>query len=450
MSEQTNIRNNFYESDVYLILIGITALLAWFFKVPSIAMVLFAVVVLIISFTQDSLIGFLPILGVLNFIFPETSNIVNIYNAIAMVLLLGSVIFGSILLMRKRKLSVKFSPAIIGLVGLFIATFIGGITTTGHIGSTVWFMGIGTTGSMVILFFIASQTVRKYNPLYTAKICVIIALLMLAQVWISYLKTDNLVEVIMSKTLKLGWGENNHAAFLLLFTIPFVLYAMVKSDHFSFLYCGLFFLCALTMVSLLARASLLALAVCILPMTVYALRSSRHPILNLIFTLVFAVGIITIVFTLLGDYITTITNGFSALGVSDSGRYALWRSGWTIFSSSNPIWGSGYGYGSTLNLAVRYYFLWYHNDYLQVLSNMGILGLVMFLIHMVQRFYYATLKMTKFTVAVVWNLVLTSIYGFLDITYFGPYFLAPMLVIFLTSVLSTSTEVVTPEHELVN
>lgn len=407
----------------------------WAFNQPLIALGIFAVIILIMGVTQKSLSGILPILGTTTFIFSDLSTIESTANIIAIIGILLVIIVSGIIFTKKNQLKLKFSPLLVGFVLLFIASFLGGITTGTHFGSASWLIGTGITLGILLIYFVLSNVVKTYTPVTFAKVFVIIAIVMVSETWIFYFRQELMIDSMIWKTIHLGWGIGNNVGLVLIFSIPFVLYVAMKSKYASVVYILLYFLTVATVFAVMSRGSIIILAVCIVPMTLYAIRCARRPMLMSIYFAVFLTISIILAYSFLRDDLETVINSLQNLGLSDRGRIALWKQALVDFNNSNIIFGAGFGFNSKLD-ASGTYINWYHNPYIQMLSNLGALGLIAFLVHIGQRYYYMVKKRTKFSLAAFYGSIMSGLYGLIDVTYFIPCFLAPMLLVTLMMELS--------------
>ncbi|MDR0696242.1 MAG: O-antigen ligase family protein [Christensenellaceae bacterium] len=421
---------SFFKSDLYLLLIGVIVSLSWIFNIPLFAYISFGVIIIIIAITQKSLIGVIPILLLATFVFPDENSLISAtaIGSITSVFLIF--VISCVIHFIKNKNKFKFPASTIGFIALFCAAFLGGITTQGHFGSPQWVLGISTTGGMFLAMLILSITITEYNPLFIAKSFVVLTLVIITQLFVYSLRQEDLLYSIVYKTTMLGWGIGNSAAEVLALAIPFVLYAMCKSRKFSILYVSVFILSMFSILTTLSRAALIAVGFLALPMVVYSLRLSVKPLLTTIFLLSLFTLAVFLIFTFFNEEFKYIINKLMTTGISDHGRIKLWKLALDVFKTHNKFFGAGYAYGSALSLDARYFVLWYHNHYLQVLANMGIFGIIAFLIHIAQRFYYTIKRHTKFTVAALWSMFIMALFGMLDITYFQPCFLIPMIITF--------------------
>ncbi|MDR0752144.1 MAG: O-antigen ligase family protein [Christensenellaceae bacterium] len=453
---QLNIKNyakkgeasSFFTSDLYLLILGLAAALAWSYNKPLYTYIFFALIIILITFTQKTLTGTIPIILLSTFVFPDQQALLSqqtIFSIVGLFLVFGLCAIFHII---KYKRKFKYPMSTIGFIALFISAFFAGITTPNHFGSAQWLLGVGTMGGLLISIFILSIAIGEYNPLFTAKCFVTLALLMIVQIFVYLLKQDNILSSISYKTMYLGWGIGNTAAQILAQSMPFVLYAMCKSKHFSMLFLLVFILSGVAIITTLSRAVMLSTALFAIPMIVYSLRLSVKPLLSTIYFIALSAGVFLLIFNLYNDEFKFVLNKLLSTGFSDHGRIRLWKLAIEVFKSHNKFFGAGYVYGSALTLEGDYFITWYHNLFLEILANMGLLGITAFLIHLIQKLYYTLKRHTKFALSAFWSLCIMALFGLLDITYFQPSFLIPMLIIYLVTQNGAKLKTPIPQDEL--
>ncbi|MCL2630154.1 MAG: O-antigen ligase family protein, partial [Firmicutes bacterium] len=135
------------------------------------------------------------------------------------------------------------------------------------------------------------------------------------------------------------------------------------------------------------------------------------------------------------DYFKPVIDWVTDPSTGDRGRWALWDSALAHFRGGNWFFGRGFFYGSALahDVPDKPFMLNYHNQFLQALSNLGVIGLIFFSVHFFQRYFYLIKKRTAFSASALFAILFMDGYGLVDVTYFALYYLAPMLIIFLMS-----------------
>lgn len=417
-------KKSFFKSDWYLALIVLLVLTLWYFELPLVGVGIFVILILIMLVTKSNLLGFFPLFATATFLFHDqhlpasTPYLVAIGAAIVL-----AIVMGTIYVVKNK--SLKITPPFIGALILFAAAVVAG-SLNGHFGSIPWLVGIGITGIIAVALLFLPSLFDEYDPRFFAKIFVAMQIIVTVQIFVYLFRQEDIIFSLFHKDMNLGWGVSNNGAMVLVMTMPFSLYLAAKSK-FPVLYIGLFFLSFAAVFATLSRGCILALAIFTVPLLATTVRLSKKRVLTALSILLFTAALI-VLFYYLKDELWTIIEKLKNKGLDENGRIGLWTKAYHYFMESDKLFGAGFGYGSALNVDSVYIFF-YHNTYIQSLVYFGIIGFVAFLFHIGQRFYYLLKKKSKFKLFAFWGCVLAGFYGLMDVTYFMPYFLMPMMLI---------------------
>ena len=180
---------------------------------------------------------------------------------------------------------------------------------------------------------------------------------------------------IVKDKVNLGWGIWNPVGFSLTVLLPMLLFGAMRMSCPA-LYLSAAFLtyggALLTMSRNALIFATLAFAVCLAIGSLFGKRKKLFRITTIV--CIFAVITLLIVF---GDKIAELFSRLFEQGISDNGRFDLWKIGIDNFLSS-PIFGTGFfGYGETdVFEAASFIPTMAHNTVVQLLSATGILGLL--------------------------------------------------------------------------
>lgn len=302
---------------------------------------------------------------------------------IAVVIILALFIFGLLIYrfarLARRKLTAS-SAMLIPVSILSVAFLLNGAFSAkwgaaglllGFIEAAVYFIGF-------YLFYLGLSeegTDRLLDYICHATLC--IALVLIAQMAFMYLTYDNLIVggTVVKEQVNLGWGIWNPVGFSLTVLIPVLVYGAMRMKHPA-IYIAvsiLTYLCALLTMSRNALIfATLALAVSFI---IGCFAGNRRKL----FRIITAIGLaaVAIVAILLREKVAELFSKVLEQGLSDNGRFSLWSVGIENFLSS-PIFGTGlFSFSGNGSSDVASFIpTMAHNTFVQLLSSMGIVGLI--------------------------------------------------------------------------
>lgn len=240
------------------------------------------------------------------------------------------------------------------------------------------FLGILVAIILIYLILIngTDESVKDYTA-YTFMCYGIVACLLIAHF---YATVDNVVQSFYNKALRVGFAVTNTIAPAIGVCIPATIYLATKKRPSIFLpfvflmYIGVWFT--------FSRAGILCSTI-ILPIAlIYGFIVSKNKAEYGITTGV-CVAIILSAVLLLKDDLAIWFQHTKELGLSNNGRFDVWKYGWEDFKR-NKIFGAGFYGEDGINLEGP--LKKFHNTILQILACSGVVGFVAFAFHYFQRY----------------------------------------------------------------
>ncbi len=211
---------------------------------------------------------------------------------------------------------------------------------------------------------------------YLAYIASIIALVIISEIAFVYLTNDAIIinGSIVKEEIRFGWGIWNNAGQQLAMTVPIIFLGVMK-NRYPWYYFTVATLATLAAVMTLSRN---ALIFSVLAYGVSALIACFFGKQKKAFRFIVPIGIFLLlaaafvmrerIFALLGDYFSR--------GLSDNGRFDLWREALDAFRSS-PVLGKGfYGVYDRMPWTDDIFPEMAHNTVVELLGAMGVVGLL--------------------------------------------------------------------------
>ena len=287
-----------------------------------------------------------------------------------------------------KEISFKKTPLLLPLLILSSAMLLNGAFSSGwQIG------GVGMAAAHVAVYLFVFVFI--YHGLegesagemarYFAYITMLIALVISGELIHLFITSDSIFAdgSIVKTSVALGWGIWNLVAVSLAVLIPVLFYG-VLNNRYPWLYFATATLAFLMSVLTMSRNALvfstLAYVACVL-ICCFVGKYKK------VFRIITVVGIILVaaLTVLLWDKLQGLLADYFERGFSDNGRYALWKQAFDNFLSA-PVFGRGF-YGFDVDTAVFGPLpKQAHNTVIQLLSAMGIVGLLSYGYYRVMSF----------------------------------------------------------------
>lgn len=418
----------FVESDLYLILISVAGFLIWYFQ-PELyisAIVVFVLASFLI-FTQKNSNGLLFLFFIMlvsnvagqDIRLGDFSTLLENTNYIITLFLIGILLLEMIIFLIARFKKQNKSTLWIGFVLITVSFAISGVKQDGSIYVNNHFTDVILMGIVIFLFLFFAFTFEKNSKRYICKCLLYLGVYVSCQFFATYImQSINSPETLYELRPNLIWGNGNAAALIILLCFPAGAYLYIEKPNFYY-----FFLTRLAFIGVListSRGGILCGIIAVVATDIYArLQMTNHRKYNLVYfgsaalflsALVMSFDMIKpfIEFTVNRFFIGDDLNGFS------SGRIELYKAAIEAFLSS-PITGIG-----TALTVVYDVTPWYHSTLFDTLASTGVVGLVMFIIHMFQK-YRLLFKNRKdpFVFIVFIGFICSGLYGMIDVAYYN-------------------------------
>ena len=214
-----------------------------------------------------------------------------------------------------------------------------------------------------------------------------IALVLIAESAFMYITYDNLISLndgsIIKDNINLGWGISNPIAASMAVLIPVLIYGAMRMKY-PIIYFAVAFLTYIGSVVTMSRNALIFATLVLLVSLVIGCFKGKRKIPFIITTIVCILCALCGI-TLLWSRISELFSSMIEQGFADNGRFNLWRMGYENFLAA-PIFGKGFfGFGDAgVFEAASFIPTTAHNTVIQLLSSMGIIGLIFYCYYRVE------------------------------------------------------------------
>lgn len=283
------------------------------------------------------------------------------------------------------------------------------------------------------LFFLVTTEKKKGEDMlhYIILIMLVAGIVITAQMIIYYIRLgdfDNILQSVRQKELQLGWGGSNNVAPMLSLTLPASFYYAIKKKGYGFLFVILAIFQYMLILSTSCRGTILFTTLALPFMICFTMAKTQNKFaVGLTFSISFCIIILLVV--LYGSSFVDIITRMISRGLDDSGRFSIYQSAIDTFKEF-PIFGAGWDYRLGEMAGDGYSPYWYHSTPLQIMANMGVVGLIFFSYFSYWRYRSAlftkNFKVAKLTIAA--GMLLFELYGLIDVNYFGPTFFITMVI----------------------
>ncbi len=430
--------NKFITGKYYVYILASISFLTWLFVylpfpnaniVKYSELVGFSILVFFFVFNAlftDKAISFLPILMFLSFVYARGLNIDEIPNYIYIDIIIAVV--SIIIFAFKNKVKLRFNKMFITLLILMLAVVLGGaLNEETKLIPQLILLGLCLALLMGYAFF--NSALKKNNFEYLAITIHALSLILMAQIFTFYFTQENIIQALSKKSLNVGWGMNNNVAAMLLLTLPFTAYLSTKRVKFkSFFYIFFTVLEAVAIILTYSRGSIIALVIIAIPLLIGIVKNNSDKNFALLYISI-SIMTISVMFLILfsknEELLTGFINSiFRRTTIHNDGRIPIYEKAWHDFKE-NPIFGVGLYYPLDENGIYH----WYHSTFVHTMACFGSFGVVALIIHLVEK-YYLILKKKNFAGFICLIAFLGSgFYGLIDVTYYSPYYMIPLLLI---------------------
>lgn len=438
--------NRFIQSELYVVLVALLVFIGWFYNIwPIMLCVLLVISVLPLFFSKETK-HLIPFLMYMTMIISNNRHNLHSYVYLLIpivVLLLVGCIFSVVRF--KRDWSVLGITKIKGfhfsVLLLAIPFAFGGLGSPyeNWVAVLVAFLLVVVVG-LGYSFFVVTNTGEERKKLveYMSFIFFVLGLLVSAQIVTFYGRNCSTWEecLAIKGNFNIGWAGKNNVAPVLALAIPVTFIRCVKKNKIVPLYIVLIVFYYALLIILSCRGALL-FAVVAFPFMAFYVASKTENKFQFGFTIsmLFVGAVVLIGFY--GNEIIKVITPLLDKGFDSSSRIeSLYPEAIEVFKRW-PACGAGWDY----KLGVRvegaenngYTPYWYHSTFFQVVADMGIIGIIFFLIYYYWRLRsFAPIVKTPTGLALLVSVLIWEGYGMIDTNYFGPTFFIMTILISFT------------------
>ena len=412
-----------YFLEVYVGIIASIVLLGWLFNSIVSMAILLLIFVFSIFYFKDLKYG-IPI--ILFFIFTISEGFSNEKIPIPYIIIISIVI--GILVIFNLRIKIKDLKSVIGFLGLAVCNFIPIFWAhlDNYIFYSFYFIGFG----YLFLYIMLTNGIKSNCIDILVVSMSYLGIILSFECIYKVITLKDTVNNVFNLWYYLGWGLCNEAGILMCMSIPFNFYLLGKTKKDWFFQVIKMLIVCIGFIMTMSRGTyifgileIMILAICLL---FYA---ENKKLYKKIFTGLVCVGtlILIMIIPLLDDIIANVFKH----GLGSNGRIEIWKNGLSVFSDSF-VFGPGIcSVIKRLNTAIGFQDvpLVFHSSIVEVLVVGGVVGLIFFIIHLVEK-YRALLKMDKlFFITSLVGYIIVDLYGLIDNTYYMYYYMIVLVVI---------------------
>lgn len=426
-------------SKYYLPTISLIVLIFWFIPyliqqryyitgtavnaVEGFGLILLAIIALIVLIFYKETYYAIPIITFVPFMFSHPFDVYTspacLYIAIAILA------FGLIIHFIRFRTKLKFGHFLGGIILLGIGIMLGGINIKTD---TRWFNFLIVSGCVVgfvILYVFLSSTIKiTYEDI--ARLMTYLGIILVIQSVAYYIVKPGGISNVLAKGMTVGWGISNNIALILLFTSPFTLYLAITNEKKKcIMYLLITLLQFMIVVMTYSRGAILSLAIGICFMLPISIKKANDR-KNFIKLILIFIGVIVVLLGLFLIFFKEYANKFFeeifTINLDNyNGRGPIYEQSIKIVKQF-PIFGRGilsnFDEGGT--------YIWGHSTYLQTAMTMGLVGVVLITIHLIQKYFYLARNIKLWQITTIFGLAMSDFYGLFDVSY---YFINYMLIL---------------------
>jgi hypothetical protein len=397
-----------------------TPLISWFYQLDHIFLPIFGGIIFVLLIFCKNTVYTIPFLLNAIFMISKTEWDVNSV-PIQLVLVPVGLIVGFLIYIIRYRVNFFKGRFLIGFSVYALAIIISSVINTEEFGLP--FLGIIIyLGFLLFIYGFYTNTITGDYLEYIIKIFSVLGVLIALQVFLYYVRVDDITYALEHKTIDLGWGISNFVATYLIMFICALTYYVTKFKLHIFLIVILLFEVAMLLFTL-SRAGIIAFMVTALFILLYMFITykKRWELLGHLIAGVIIVGAGAYFFR---DYFIHIFERLIDRGLDDTGRIVIWKEAIETFKN-NPIFGAGFFARSTNPDELRLF----HNTILHTLACFGIAGAIGLVIQFVQiiRIFFYQLNSRKSILLIM--ILGANIHGMVDNTYLMPHYMIIMMVI---------------------
>lgn len=294
-----------------------------------------------------------------------------------------------------------------------------------------WFMpflvGFLIIMAIILLNYFSASTKSNLEDLayYFSNVVILI----FYEILVSMITFDQgISQFYIGKNLHLGIGSPNTVAIILQMAMPFMLFFSFKNK--SLYFSLIFYMNLLALFETISRGAILVTVPLITIYFIYLVYKNHHKknifnhsigiMLFIIYILIF----LSISPNLVTDFLNSLFNNrLSSL----NGRLPIYNFIIEHYKE-NPLFGIGIVSNSLWNIEGGKYFLFAHSTFLEMLWMGGVILVLCFSVHLVDK-YYHVYDDKKYGLLLIVFFIIPGIYGLFDVTYFNIHYTLYLLIV---------------------
>lgn len=359
---------------------------------------------------------------------------------------LGIVILGFICRLFTLPFKFKFGKMFFGLLAIGISIILGGMFVTSQYSIPQLIVGfLVCTLILLIYSYLVSSNV-DFNFKLIAYLMTMFGIMIILEEGIYIFSREHFADITTKMYIHLGWGGKNNFSLMLLFTMPFTFYLILKENN---KYNMVLYQVAVILqaggifISYSRGCILIALfeSLFYLIFTYYSFRKEKWKLVTTTITLsITTIVIISLVISLelygikiLNAINEIILHGFNFSSLNN--RFPIYNEVIKLWSK-HPIFGYGILYPNTIeghiDVAINDY-QWAHSTLLHTLFISGLVGFSSIIFHLFEKYYSISrnINLEKFTLLI--GYLFSEIYGIFDVSYYYINYMIVLIILFVIS-----------------
>lgn len=421
--DNTNSKLSFFNSSAFPWIVALLAFIFWLFNLSYFG-IFFMLLLLSIMFIMCQDITPSVSVFILMFFSLNTADL-TVSGIIYLVIGAALFVFGITVRIVKFRLSFKFlsfkkiKHVTFSAILILPAVALSGITQAGRdyfIAFCIFAFFFAISFLYIFLFASCEGNSKLLDQtILTLTVMGALISLMMFTIALKLTNVQNIIYAIEHREFSFPWGHANNVAILLSASVPATLYYSLKLKKAPALPIVLVaFQCA-AMALTGSRGALLLTAVALPVFAVYVfVKTKKRLQVGLAFAIILLAA--AAVFLVFYDDLLKMFSRLFELGVSDNGRFDLYRQAIELFKSS-PIFGVGFDYA--FGTFGKFQIFWFHSTIFQIIACCGILGILCFGYFIFARYYvfFKSINLKKLTI--LSSILLFDLYGLIDIVFFN-------------------------------
>lgn len=397
--------NNFLITPYYILTLAIITIISWTFNLQLYGLIIICFLFIYNLLANKDTSPILPLIMFSSIIYSTSFKYININ--LLLWILTPIIIFSFIFYFIKNKTKLKKGKYFYGLLIAAIGLSLGGLF---YDKLFTHFLTVSLLSFLIVflyVFFYSTSNIDNFKKILLNTFLGVV-FIVLSQIIIYYIKSDNYLHDLLTKNINLGWGNSNNAAFLLNILLPVAFLLSIKSKY-SCLFLFLAFLQMLGIIFTLSRGNFVVGSIFFVLLSIIGLKNTKYKVNYIICLGVILLTSIILIFSNI-ESINIIKERLISYGLDDNGRFSLWQKGVNDFLIS-PIFGVGFykDFITVDNLP-----LLYHNTIFQIIASLGLFGALSFILFFVQRYTIPFINYNTSNLFMFAIILISALYGLID------------------------------------